>query len=124
MAVGQRKEAGDMRHGAERSEMNHGGRGVLLLLGGVVMGAAVGLLTAPRSGERTRRQLLRTAEDVKDQAAEVYDDVTERLEDLRRGVTQKFEAGKKYLDTKKPGLLNRPSGLTNPLHRLINAFRG
>jgi len=113
-----------MRHGAERSEMNHGGRGVLLLLGGVVMGAAVGLLTAPRSGERTRRQLLRTAEDVKDQAAEVYDDVTERLEDLRRGVTQKFEAGKKYLDTKKPGLLNRPSGLTNPLHRLINAFRG
>ena len=66
------------------------------------MGAAVGLLTAPRSGERTRRRLVRAAEDVKDQAAEVYDDVTERLENLRRGVTQKLEAGKTYLDTKRP----------------------
>jgi len=114
-----------MRNGAEQqSEMNHGGRGTLLLLGGVVMGAVVGLLTAPRSGERTRRQLARTAEAAKDQAAEVYDDVTEKVADLRRGVTQKLEAGKTYLVTKRPGLLNRPSGLTNPLHRLINTLRG
>ena len=113
-----------MRHVAEQTEMNHAGRGVLFLLGGVVLGAAVGLLTAPRSGERTRRQLVRAAEDVTEQAAAVYDDVTEKLEDLRRGVTQKFEAGKKYLDAKRPGLLHRPPGLTNPLHRLITALRG
>ena len=113
-----------MRHIAEHPEMNHAGRGVLFLLGGVVMGAAVGLLTAPRSGERTRRQLLRTAEDAKDQAAEVFDNVTEKLEDLRNGVTQKFEAGKRYLETKRPGLLGRPPGLTSPLQRLINALRG
>ena len=83
-----------------------------------------GLLTAPRSGERTRRQLVRTVEDVKDQAAEVVDDVIEKLEDLRRGVTQKFEASKKYLDTKRPAPLNCPPGLMNPLHRLINALPG
>ena len=123
-AVGQREEDGMMRHVAEHTEMNHAGRGVLFLLGGVVMGAAVGLLTAPRSGERTRRHLVRAAEDVKDQAAEVYDDMTERIEDLRRGAAQKFEASKKYLNAKRPGLLNRPSGLTNPLYRLINALRG
>jgi hypothetical protein len=113
-----------MGHLAEHTEINPAGRGVLLLLGGVVMGAAVGLLTAPRSGERTRRQLARTAEDVKNQAAEVYDDVTEKLEDLRKGVTQKFEAGKKYLDTQRPGLLKRPPGFANPLNRLFNALRG
>jgi hypothetical protein len=123
-AVGQREEDGMMRHVAEHTEMNHAGWGVLFLLGGVVMGAAVGLLTAPRSGERTRRHFVRAAEDVKDQAAEVCDDMTERIEDLRRGAAQKFEAGKKYLNAKRPGLLNRPSGLTNPLYRLINALRG
>ena len=114
-AIGQREEDGNMRHVAEHTEMNHAGRGLLLLLGGVVMGAAVGLLTAPRSGERTRRQLVRTAEDVRDQAAAVVDDVTEKLEDLRRGVKQKFEASKKYLDTKRPAPLNCPPGLMNPL---------
>jgi hypothetical protein len=113
-----------MRHVAEHPEMNHAGHGMLFLLGGVVMGAAVGLLTAPRSGERTRRHLVRAAEDVKDQAAAVYDDVTEKVADLRRGVTQTLETGKRYLDTKRPGFFNRPPGLTNPLARLINALRG
>jgi hypothetical protein len=124
MAVWQREEDGKMRHVAEHTVVNPAGRGGLLLLGGIVMGAAVGLLTAPRSGERTRRQLVRTAEDLKDQAAKIYGDVTEKLEDLRKGATQKFEDGKKYLDTQRPGFLPRPPGLTNPLNRLINALRG
>jgi hypothetical protein len=123
-AAGQREEDGNMRHVAEHSEMSPTGRGGLFLLGGVLMGAAVGLLTAPRSGERTRRQLVRTAEDVRDRAAEAYDDATRKLEGLRKGVTQTFEAGKKYLDTQRPGLLARSSGLTNPLNRLIHALRG
>jgi hypothetical protein len=113
-----------MRQVADYSEMNYAGRGALLLLGGVVMGAVVGLLTAPRSGERTRRQLFRTAEAAKDQAAEVFDSVTEKLEDLRNGVTQKIDVGKKYLETKRPGFFSRPPRLTNPLHRLINTLRG
>jgi hypothetical protein len=113
-----------MRHVAEHPEMNHAGQCALLLLGGVVMGAVVGLLTAPRSGERTRRQLIRTAEAAKDQAADVFDNVTEKLDDLRNGVTQKFEVGTKYLDTKRPGFFSRPPRLTNPLNRLINTLRG
>jgi len=123
-AAGQRGEDRNMRHAAEHREMNPVGRGGLLLLGGVLMGAVVGLLTAPRSGERTRRQLVRRAEDVRDRAAEAYDDVTRKLEGLRKGVTQTFEAGKKYLDTQRPRLLARSPGLTNPLNRLIHALRG
>jgi len=90
-----------MRPAAEHRETNHTGRGVLLLLGGVVMGAAVGLLTAPHSGERTRRRIVRKAEDVKDLATNMYANLAESVEGLRRGVTRQFEAGKKYIDQKR-----------------------
>jgi YtxH-like protein len=113
-----------MRPVAEHPESNHAGRGVLLMLGGVVMGAAVGLLTAPQSGERTRRQIVRKAEDARVQVAELYDDVTEKVEDLRRGVSGKFAVGKEYIDKTRRELLAGPSGLRNPLSRLINTLRG
>jgi YtxH-like protein len=113
-----------MRQGAEHPETNHAGRGVLLMLGGVVMGAAVGLLTAPQSGERTRRQIVRKAEDVKDQATELYGNVAESVEGLRRGVRRNFEAGKKYIDKTRQGLVIRPRGLRQPVSRLIDTLRG
>ena len=113
-----------MRPAAEHRETNHTGRGVLLLLGGVVMGAAVGLLTAPHSGERTRRRIVRKAEDVKDLATNMYANLAESVEGLQRGVTRQFEAGKKYIDQKRQGLLTSPPGLTHPVRRLIHTLWG
>jgi YtxH-like protein len=113
-----------MRPVAEYPETYHAGRGVLLMLGGVMMGAAVGLLTAPQSGERTWRQIVRKAEDAKDQVAELYDDVSEKVEDLRRVVWGKFAVGKEYIDKTRRELFAGPSGLKNPLNRLINSLRG
>jgi len=109
---------------AEHPEMNHAGRGVLLMLGGVVMGATVGLLTAPQSGERTRRQIVRKAEDARDQVAELYDDVTEKVEELQRGMTGIFAVGKEYIDKARGELLAPSPGFKNPLSRLINTLRG
>jgi|MudIll2142460700_1097286.scaffolds.fasta_scaffold00476_9 gas vesicle protein len=113
-----------MRPVAEHPETTHAGWGLLLMLGGVVMGAAVGLLTAPQSGERTRRHIVRTAEDAKEQVTEVYNDVTEKVEDLRRGVTGKVAVAKQYLDKTTRGLLAGPPRISNPLSRLIHTLRG
>jgi hypothetical protein len=113
-----------MRPVAEYPETTHAGWGLLLMLGGVVMGAAVGLLTAPQSGERTRRHIVRTAEDAKERVTEVYNDVTEKVEDLRRGVTGKIGVAKQYLDTTTRGLFAGPPRISNPLSRLIHTLRG
>ena len=113
-----------MRLFAERPETTQAGRGVLLMLGGVVVGAAVGLLTAPRSGERTRRHLVRQAEDAKEQVAELYGDVTDKVEDLRRGVTGKLAVGKQFLDETQRTLRAGLPGLPTPLSRLFHTLRG
>ena len=75
---------------------------------GIGMGAAVGLLCAPRSGVRTRVLLLRRAKKTQDlisrQATEVCDEVAKKI--LRRkqtlqrtaeGVAEAFKAGKQVL---------------------------
>ena len=113
-----------MRLVAEHSGTNHAGRGVLLMLGGVVMGTAVGLLTAPQSGERTRRHIVRVARDAKEQMAELYGDVTDKVEDLRRSVTGKLAVGKQFLDETQRTLRAGLPGLPTPLSRLFHTLRG
>ncbi|HEY0977827.1 MAG TPA: YtxH domain-containing protein [Flavobacteriales bacterium] len=58
---------------------------------GVAAGAALGILLAPQSGKRTRKQLRRKAEALRDRAVEmagngreVYAAATERLSDIRQ----------------------------------------
>ncbi len=86
-----------MRSIGQHLGINHGGHGLLFMLGGVVVGAAVGLLTAPQSGERTRRQLRRKTEDIKEQTASLCSKLVDTVEDLRRGVARQIDAGKQYL---------------------------
>ena len=61
------------------------------LLLGVAVGAGLALLMAPQSGQRTRRQLRRSVEDLTDSAADRWDDVTGEVRDAVR-------TGKKKLD--------------------------
>ena len=50
------------------------------LLTGLLIGGIAGLLYAPQSGARTRRQLANYAEDIKERAGEVVQDATEVIE--------------------------------------------
>ncbi len=113
-----------MRLFAKQHATTYAGRGALFMLGGVVMGTAVGLLTAPQSGDRTRRHLIRGAEDAKDHVAELYDGVTAKVDDVRRGVAGTFATGKKYITKTTRELLGDPPGRQNPIRRLINTLRG
>lgn len=73
----------------------HGTGTVLLsfLLGGVV-GAGVALLLAPRSGRETRQKIREFADDVRDRAGDL-------MEDVKGRVKSTIEGGKDYLDEKK-----------------------
>jgi gas vesicle protein len=59
-----------------------GGSFLLGLLAGVVLGAGVGLLFAPRPGAETRRRVSESANRVKSQATEGYTKASERVSDI------------------------------------------
>ena len=63
------------------------------LLGGIV-GAAAGLLFAPKSGKEMRRQVRDLAGDVKGKAGDYY-------EQIREAVTSALVEGKDLIDEKK-----------------------
>jgi gas vesicle protein len=54
----------------------------LMLVAGGIIGAGIALLYAPQSGERTRRDLCRSARKVKTRADEVVDDLAVNITDL------------------------------------------
>lgn len=51
---------------------------VYFLLGGLV-GAAVAILTTPKTGKETRQQITDLAEDVKDKVGDYYEDVKDSV---------------------------------------------
>src|SRR2546430_16275352 len=75
------------------------------LLLGVVIGAGVALLFAPRSGTETRREISRRARQatdaVKGGAEEVTDQVVETYEGARARVEEQIEAARTAIASKK-----------------------
>ena len=56
-------------------------REICCFVGGAVLGAAIALLFAPESGQKTRRRIKRFVEDEKDKLVDAYEDVRGRIED-------------------------------------------
>ena len=84
-------------------EKHNGGAGDLLL--GVLIGAGVALLFAPRSGRDTRtdisRRARRAGSAVKGVAEEVTDQVVDTFEGARARVEQQIESARTAIETKK-----------------------
>ena len=87
------------------------GRDLFLVIGGALIGAVVALLYAPQSGQRTRRQILRKYEDVRERATDLSEGLAEKVGDLGRSAVRHIDAGKEYVDEKKEELL---AGLSSP----------
>ena len=64
--------------------------GGLALLTGIVLGTGLGLLLAPQSGARTRRQLRNMVEDATERVGEFADDAKETVNEV-------VERGKKFV---------------------------
>lgn len=68
-----------------------GSAGVKWFLFGAVLGAGLGLLFAPQSGERTRRDIGTRARQLKDEAADRFEDLSEEVETRGRKLKTKVE---------------------------------
>ena len=65
----------------ETSENNHVGTAISFLLIGLGVGAAVGMLLAPKAGKQLRKDLRRSYDDTLDTISEWTDDAKERFEE-------------------------------------------
>ncbi len=99
----------------EESAIQDVARDVLLILGGALIGAAIALLYAPQSGERTRRQIGRKVEDAKHKAQDVGDDVLSKAEDLRQHVAKQVDEGLDYVGEKRDVFLSNIGALEDKL---------
>jgi gas vesicle protein len=54
------------------------------LLLGVVIGGSLALLTAPQSGRKTRKRLVRAVSTARDTATDHWDDLTDEVQDAVR----------------------------------------
>lgn len=68
-----------------------GGSGFKWFLLGAALGAGLGLLLAPQSGERTRRDIGRKARRLKREAAERIEDLVDDVQDRGRRVKESAE---------------------------------
>jgi gas vesicle protein len=65
-------------------------RGTIILgiVGGVAVGALLGILLAPDKGERTRKRILRKGEDYMDVVKDKFNDVVEEMNEKMEGVAK------------------------------------
>lgn len=63
----------------------------MLMVAGGIVGAGLALLLAPQSGERTRRDIMRSAKRVKTRAEEAVDDLSVNISDLVETIGDKTD---------------------------------
>ncbi len=82
-----------------RTEHEHGGHDFLYgLMAGAAIGAAIGLLLAPKTGAELRRQLGESAERFRKQADETYRRAATAVDDLVGQGRRAAQAGREKFD--------------------------
>lgn len=67
------------------------GAGVKWFLAGAILGAGLGLLFAPQSGERTRRDIQKRARKMRAKAGERFEEIAEGIEEKGRRLKESVE---------------------------------
>ncbi|MDR2010256.1 MAG: YtxH domain-containing protein [Bacteroidales bacterium] len=58
------------------------GKGLLAFMGGIALGATLGILFAPDKGSRTRKKIVKGTKDITDAAREKIEDLIESAEEV------------------------------------------
>ena len=76
---------------------------VVGLLCGAAVGAAAGLLLAPKTGPEMRRQVADSAEEWRRKATEAYDSASSSINDMMARGREALEVGKEAFQRTRPG---------------------
>ena len=84
------------------------------LIFGAALGAAVGLLLAPRPGAELRHDMTDSARRLRRKAGEIYDEASHVVTDVADRSRRAFEAGREALQSARPSG-DRPSSIDAPV---------
>lgn len=80
-----------------RDDCCNSGVAVLSFLAGTVVGAAIALLTAPKTGQETREMLVEYGSDLREKAGHWPEEVKSRGEDMLERSKEMIERGKELI---------------------------
>ena len=92
-------------------EEESGGGGFLIgLLCGTALGAAIGLMFAPKAGSEFRQRLYDQTGDIRRKAYETYDQASEQVNTVATKARQAVERGKEAFDTARQSAAGQTTG--------------
>lgn len=92
-------------------EEEAGGGGFLIgLLCGTALGAAIGLMFAPKPGSEIRQRLYDSTGDIRRKAHETYDQATEQVNTVASRARQAVERGKEAFETARQSATGQSTG--------------
>ena len=91
------------------------GRGTFLvgMLCGAAVGAAIGLMLAPKAGPELRRQLWDSTEGLRHRAGDAYGSASTVVSDVIARGRQAVEAGRETFQRNRPSATNPAEGMTS-----------
>lgn len=100
---------------------NNTGNTILALLTGTAVGVGLGLLYAPQSGEKTRKQLRDEADHLQDSLNKKYNETSSQLSEYaaeaKKNIEEKLDKTFSSVNTKADGMLAKLEGELNELKR-------
>ena len=92
-------------------EEEAGGGGFLIgLLCGTALGAAIGLMFAPKAGSEIRQRLYESTGDIRRKAYETYDQASEQVNTVASKARQAVERGKEAFDNARQSAAGPTTG--------------
>jgi hypothetical protein len=90
---------------------SRGGGGFLIgLLCGTALGAAIGLLFAPKAGSEVRQRLLDSTGDIRRKAAETYEEASEQVNTMVSKGRQAVDRGREAFETARQSAAGQSTG--------------